>query len=846
MKIPIFILITITLILTFVQANIFVTQQVVSLPLGITYGIATDNNGHIIVTSNAKVSIISVKNDVFETVRTDGPFRNVDGGYMPYYSPYLQRFIVYGRKRARLGRFSADIVGNFIDYEPSFRGTSSLFVTQGIITIGFVPEGDVFNGFLKIGQVTHIPRIDEPQITSDEVKGDTNFTIAHDGVPYKESHVSKVGQGAATVRVYNKNKKEEGTYLLFVIADHNFDGKPTGNDAYLKDSEEYKNKTKAHQFTFLEVFEFTDQNFHQIKLFYDKRWANKTQCYKDNKGYFILGNMLIYDEMHFYYNEETQFLFVMSQNTNIGGCTDKDSDNTPSVIVFKLGYENGTATVDYEIIKPPEFNYLEVTSTKSFGRSIDTMWDAERKELDIVIACPDCEVKHGTHYYSTGLVYHYKWTEESGFEFLMYSVPPSLPTKRDKSVADESSDGFLVGDIDTGSGSSSSSTNKTYSAIKFGNDITIYKDGKVRRVYILNSIDNGVYESIVPKCGDGILTTEVGEECEVILFSNATQTNDTSGSTSEEIIKHIKGCIPNLCICEDGYVADGLGGCKLKCERDNCNCDETNSCTSCNIKLMNISTRCQECDNTYEFLNGECREVCGNGLRSPKEECDGVANCGDNCVCMLGYVPAKDGKNACELSKQGGLIAWVVIQIVLTVGITATTLADIAIRRYKKKKARMSMSGGGSNSIYACGSTTKLDVFEDNEAERYPLYYFKNSPFVYSIAAEIQFFTEDDLEKPVEKLQLKQKYIFQIFVGNKSLNIASFAVGDPRLDKDDYDLEFTPDKGNLRSGDIICIYGKITPLRECAVKEKFTITVVNLNTSKSFVEIIPLEFSVED
>ena len=62
---------------------------------------------------------------------------------------------------------------------------------------------------------------------------------------------------------------------------------------------------------------------------------------------------------------------------------------------------------------------------------------------------------------------------------------------------------------------------------------------------------------------------------------------------------------------------------------------------------------------------------------------------------------------------------------------------------------------------------------------------------MYSFSDDILFFTEDDLEKPVERLQSKNKYIFFLFVGNKSISIYSFVISDPRLDKDDYDLEFS-------------------------------------------------------
>ncbi|BFU23493.1 hypothetical protein EHI8A_066080 [Entamoeba histolytica HM-1:IMSS-B] len=757
-------MISIALILCFFftlsNGNIGVAQFVFSLPIDVCFGIASNNDGYMIVTGNAKSSIISVNQTSFETVRTDGPFRSLTGGYTTVYSSYLKQFIVYGRERSRFGRFSLTLVGDLIDYEPSFSGSSTVFVDNQMLTLGFVPK--IGGGFIKICQIDHIPRLDAPIVDNAYIKDNVQF----DEAGHDNNELTHLGKGAATICVKNPTTNE-CTYVLFAIGDH-------------------INPKEGYNTTFMKIFTL-DKNLENKSPYYDDAWGTKYPSYSNNKGIFNLGDMTSSEYIKFWYNEDIKWLFVMSQNTDIGNKESKS--DTPCVLVIKPSYDTNTNKVhiDFDFINTPTFNYIHIDDTHSFGQVIDTSYDSDKKILYLVISAPEAIVEHSNIAYSMGLIYHYTYDEEQGFQFKMYFVPPVL----------ENNYGF-------------------------GRAVAIYKEEKIRRVFIVNAVDNHVYESTIPVCGDGIVTTEVGEECE-------------EGD----------GCKTEKCLCIDNYVATN-GKCELKCERNTCNCDLTNPCISCNVEHLNISTRCQECDSGYELLNGICKTVCGNKIRSSDEQCDQVDNCDENCTCYVGYIPSDNLENRCIISKKSGLIAWMAVQAGIAIIVIVGVLAFILIKLYIKARSRLNITGSGGVVIYESGSTAKLQQFEENEAERYPLYYINNSPFMYSFSNEINFYLEEDLEHIVDKLELKKKYVFQLFVGNKSLNICSFAIGDPRLDKDDYDLEFTPDKGNIRAGDIICIYGKLTPLRECAVKENFTLTVVNLNTTKSYIQNIPLAFSVED
>ncbi|ELP95247.1 hypothetical protein EIN_430530 [Entamoeba invadens IP1] len=736
-------------------ANIFVAKSKISLPQNNIFGIAASDSGVLTASGNAKISIVTVNDDTFETVRTDGPFRSLTDGYITEYSKSISQFVAYGGEKARFGRFSDTLVGDLVDYEPAFTGHSTFFIQENVLSLGFVPESK--NGYIKVCDIGHIPRLDAPIVHQDDVVKSTTFA----GTGHLPTDLKSMGKGVATVCV--KDASNVCHNLLFIVGDHE------GHDSV---------------FSYLKIFELQDLS--TTKPFYDETWGTSTyELYQNDKGYFNLGNLFGFTTMKPHYNEQMKMLFVMSENADIGSAT---STKTPCVIAFTFSYDNENSKIRMtsKIITTPTFDYVKVENTTSFGKVMDsTVVD---DVLHLVISAPSAVVQHATSSFSMGIVYYYKYTATTGFVFKMYTVPPVL----------ENNYGF-------------------------GRGISILSEGKKRRVFIINAKDNQVYESVIPLCGDGVVTTEIGEECDSVSSN----------------------CNAEQCLCLDGFVSmDGL--CERKCERDTCKCTSTDSCSECTLELLNISTRCQECNNGYELLDGICKTVCGNKIRTSDEECDLVENCDDNCRCLTGYIPSSDKENKCVVSKVTALTAWMVVQIVIGILCIIIVVIVVLVKVVRKKMARLNINAAGGVAVYACGSTAKLDQFEEVEAERFPLYSINNSPFMYSFANDISFYIEGDMDHRVEKIELKKRYVFQLFIGNKSLNIASFAIGDPRLDKDDYDLEFMPDKGNLQGGDIICIYGKVTPLRECAVKETFTLTVVNLNTSKSFIQNIPLTFSAED
>ncbi|KAL7723028.1 Protein kinase domain containing protein [Entamoeba marina] len=732
--------------------TLFSAEQVFAFPMTLATGVDVDSKGYMMVSGYAKCSLASISGSDIETVRTDGPFRSLTSGYVPIYSSNLDQFFVLGRDRARVGRFSEILVGDFIDYEPTFEGSSTLFIEDDTLTLGLVPKSS--DGSVKVCEVSDIPRLDDPVLTTNDVKN---------SISLDSSTINNVGKGAATICV--KDSEGNCNYLLFVLFDS------------LSENSAYSNTTILKLFT-LSSKRDTPESF------YDTNWETTYDTYQNETGYFNLGDLTSYDYIDFHYDSTMKWLFVMGKNTDIGSLESTDDD---CVIIFKISFDE-TIHIDIDYIEPPTISYVSVFSTESFGFVIDTSYFDLTGKLVIAISAPDAIVVHENEHYSTGVIYHYEWSENYGFVSKMYTTPPSL-------------------------------TND----FKFGISMTIFIEGNVRRLFAISALDKYIYESIMPLCGDGVITTEVGEECEDVL----------------------ENCIVDQCLCEDGYASDD-GNCTLKCERSYCNCDEENSCTSCISELFNYTTMCQECISGYDLSNDECVTVCGNGIRTDDEDCDSVDHCDEDCTCYVGYVPADGLENKCVVSHETILFSWMLVQSIIAVLIVAFSIIYLTIRYLRKKRNRMNISGGGIISMYECGSTAKLSQFEENEAERFPLYFLNNSPFMYSIANEISFFEEGDVSHVVEKLETKKKYVFQLFVGNKSLNIASYALGDPRLDKEDYDLEFTPDKGNIRAGDIICIYGKVTPLRECAVKENFTLTVVNLNTTKSYIQNIPIEFGAED
>jgi len=350
----------------------------------------------------------------------------------------------------------------------------------------------------------------------------------------------------------------------------------------------------------------------------------------------------------------------------------------------------------------------------------------------------------------------------------------------------------------------------------------MYEDGDELKLYAISSKSRSLYETNIPICGDGIISSEAGEECE--------------GG---------EHCIEGLCLCEDGYVADENGTCSIKCERNECNCDLDNSCTSCRIEHMDINTRCQDCENGYEFINNTCQIHCGNGIRTGEEDCDGVDHCDQYCKCFNGYKPNGD-LNECVLNYNGLLIAWTSLLCICTFALVLFIIIYSAIKFIKSRAQRITLTGNGENTFYACGSITRLKQFKYVESERYPLYNVNNSQFVYSISSDNNFYLQDNTSKPVDKIEVKKAYIFQLFVGNDTVNLASFQFSDLRLDKSDYDLEFTPERGQIRGGDLMCVYGKITPQRECSCKQNFSLTMINLNTSKSYVQDILLQFTTDN
>ena len=101
------------------------------------------------------------------------------------------------------------MVGNPIDYEPTFDGSSTVFVHEDTLTLGLVPS-DGSEGYIKVAEVTHIPRLDEATITVDDLIRSFNGTFTKDDI-------SKFGKGAATVKLIDK--QNIGHYFTFVIFD---------------------------------------------------------------------------------------------------------------------------------------------------------------------------------------------------------------------------------------------------------------------------------------------------------------------------------------------------------------------------------------------------------------------------------------------------------------------------------------------------------------------------------------------------------------------------------------------------------------------------------------------------